>query len=109
LIEELMPKDHHSPNWGGLRYGGGRPWSKKPRCACGLFTLTTARKRRHHCTREGPLPRRQKAAPPALTCAQRLKRIVASIHPAHLERLLQGIEIGLALRDEEPPAEPPPA
>ena len=51
-----MRIDHHSPNWGGRRYGGGRPWAKVERCPCGQFTLATARKRHHHCNVDGPLP-----------------------------------------------------
>jgi len=105
-----MRMDHHSPNWGGRRYGGGRPWAQKPRCACGQFTLTTARKRHHHCTVDGPLPPRQKATPPPLTLNQRWTRITATLQPRHVERLLQGIEIALELRepDPEPPQPPPP-
>jgi len=97
-----MHMDHHSPNWGGRRYGGGRPWAQKPRCACGQFTLTTARKRHHHCTVDGPLPPRQKATPPPLTLNQRWTRITATLQPRHVERLLQGIEIALDLPRRSP-------
>jgi len=81
----------------------GEPRPRPPRCPCGKVVLLTARRRNHHCTPSGPIP-----APPRNLSPheRRLRRILDAIHPGHLERLLQGIEIALRLRPPDPEIPP---